>query len=438
MPDLHLKQAVQSTLISFLEQRRSAHDDIAQDVFRTFRDEAALLLERELIFNCFDSDPFGMMKTDGGDADNDDLEEKKKNTEIIARVKELLRVVSCTRTATADGYSFIQAIVQIDQDKNMQGVNDNVRLHFSFLRDPQHFGKGESENADSIYVDQDECCHGEEGCCEQNDNKSSSQNKQSAGKRKRTNHTSDTSNNEKGEETLNMHQVKKIKHPHGSKSVNHKSELVENPPNSNALPEPSDTKEFKPKTIISYKVEYSVDYGKFQKLFGVDIYASGDVPSVEEAVPLIEGCDDESSEESGDEGSKGPNGSAKAINSRAECVNEPPTDDSDMDEIEMLSDENSVDESIPSNVENGIDADRFGAYVEPENIVKFLDQANMNFDEKTVFYFLLMFPFYEHEWDVSGFLLSSLFDDDQEEEEGYEAGNRWGGSSSICVPCSEK
>ena len=91
MPDLRLKQAVQSVLSSFLEQRRSTHDDIAQDVYRIFRDEADLLLERELIFNSFDSDPFGMMKIEGvmdaGDANDHDLEEKKKNADIIARVK---------------------------------------------------------------------------------------------------------------------------------------------------------------------------------------------------------------------------------------------------------------------------------------------------------------------------------------------------------------
>ena len=96
MPDLRLKQAVQSVLSSFVEERRSTHDDIAQDVYRIFRDEANLLLEREFIFDTLDSDPFGMMKMegakDGGAASDDDVQEKKKNADIIARVKVTLFV----------------------------------------------------------------------------------------------------------------------------------------------------------------------------------------------------------------------------------------------------------------------------------------------------------------------------------------------------------
>ena len=41
----------------------------------------------------------------------------------------------------------------------------------------------------------------------------------------------------------------------------------------------------------------------------------------------------------------------------------------------------------------------------------------MNANDQFVFRFLLMFPFYEHEWDVSGFLLSSLIDDETDGEE---------------------
>jgi len=343
-------------------------------------------------------------------------------------------VVSCTRTATADGYSFIQATVQLDKDENMQGVNDNVRLRFSFLREHQYDSKDENEKSNSFSVDQDDCCHGDERCSDPSENKSGVQNNISAGKRKHTNGSSDELTDEKGEEILNVRQAKKSKHCNGSKSINCKNELDENPANSNILPDQSNDNNFKPKTIVSYKVEYSVDYGKFEKLFGLDIYASGDVPSIEEAVPLMEG-DDASNDGSGDERSKGCNEASAADNARTQCADEPPTDESDIDEIEMSLSGYSADESTQSNVENGNAADRFGASVEPEQIVKFLDQSNMNFDEKTVFHFLLMFPFYEHEWDVSGFLLSSLFDDDNEEE-GHEAGNCCG--DSMCDPCYEE
>ena len=115
-----LQQAVQSTLSSFLQQRlASDYADIAQDVYRTLRDEAHLLLERQLICDALDSDPFELMRVsssggnscyddDGNDAedccksgqcdsgggkedvhvaDEDELLEKRKNREVIARVK---------------------------------------------------------------------------------------------------------------------------------------------------------------------------------------------------------------------------------------------------------------------------------------------------------------------------------------------------------------
>ena len=86
MSDERLKEAVQTILSSFLEQRQSSHDDIAEDVYRSLRDEANLLLEREAIYNVFDSDPFGLVKPDD-DADEDDVREKEKNNDMIARCK---------------------------------------------------------------------------------------------------------------------------------------------------------------------------------------------------------------------------------------------------------------------------------------------------------------------------------------------------------------
>ena len=85
MTDMSLKQAVQTILSSFVGQRKSCHDDIAEDVYRTIRDEANSLLERELICNVFDSDPFGLIKTEN--KNDDDVEDRLKNVEMIARIK---------------------------------------------------------------------------------------------------------------------------------------------------------------------------------------------------------------------------------------------------------------------------------------------------------------------------------------------------------------
>ncbi len=92
-----LKSAVHATIADFLHNRLSNHGDIAADVYRTLRDEAGLLFERQLIFDSLDSDPFELTKMapnehaeKGGIDDEVDEEvflDKKRNAEVIARVK---------------------------------------------------------------------------------------------------------------------------------------------------------------------------------------------------------------------------------------------------------------------------------------------------------------------------------------------------------------
>ena len=91
-----LKHAAKASLASFLSARLSSNGDIAQDVYRAIRDEAHLLLERQMISDALDSDPFELMRvssTDGSEGDDEDevdesvLLDKKKNREMIDRFK---------------------------------------------------------------------------------------------------------------------------------------------------------------------------------------------------------------------------------------------------------------------------------------------------------------------------------------------------------------
>ena len=73
-----LQSAVQSTLSAFLHDRLSTNDDLHADVYRTIRDVANLLLEKQLVCEAFDKDPFELMTTrrhgggGGGGDDGDD------------------------------------------------------------------------------------------------------------------------------------------------------------------------------------------------------------------------------------------------------------------------------------------------------------------------------------------------------------------------------
>ena len=63
-------------------------------------------------------------------------------------------------------------------------------------------------------------------------------------------------------------------------------------------------------------------------------------------------------------------------------------------------------------------ADRYGVSIHLQNIVTFLDcTKNINLTESSIFYFLLTFPYYEHEWDVAGLILSSIYNDDVDDDD---------------------
>ncbi len=147
-----LQNAVQSTLSTFLQHRVSTNDDLLSDVYRAIRDAATLLLEKQLVCEAFDKDPFelmnccrhnhnldddhhhhhhhgrrmgtgeGVMRMEGTsnystheevsqvkitrDKKNDDMDEdlleKKKNAEIIARAKVSEAIVQLTHYASKE------------------------------------------------------------------------------------------------------------------------------------------------------------------------------------------------------------------------------------------------------------------------------------------------------------------------------------------------
>ena len=138
-----LQNAVQSTLATFLQHRLSTNDDLHSDVYRTIRDVANLLLEKQLVCEAFDKDPFELMSRrhdleddevghdDGnsigrgigvggskqgnhgiGDDDNnddidDDALERKKNAELISRVKVSEATVSTHLIGESNQHLFI-------------------------------------------------------------------------------------------------------------------------------------------------------------------------------------------------------------------------------------------------------------------------------------------------------------------------------------------
>ncbi len=417
----NLKLAVQSSIASFLSTRLTSNGDIAQDVYRTIRDEAHLLLERQLISDALDSDPFELMKMPSSSCDDDDnvdeeeeqnedddddddgsvLLDKKKNREMIERFKNMMSVISCDRTTTLEGFSSIHAVVQLTNDGMMSGVNENIRLYFTFVREPQHSNTANDDGGDSKggveaglqHVDADNA----------GDNSSHDvvhDYSENAGKRKRG----------QGDEIDNKRT--RLQQQEDERDEGYDDEVGD-----------KDADNFEPKTIVTYKIDMSIDHGQRETLLGVDVYALGKQPSVEEAAPMMsdEAEDDENEEDQQlmaddeDEGvDSGADCNERRESNESSNIKQPISkeNDAEFEEVEMTdTDDNNVQEE--GDVGRG---DRFGVFVDPQCIVSFLDRINMNLNEQSVIYFLLTFPFYEHEWDLSGFILS-MFDDDDDDDE---------------------
>ena len=265
----------------------------------------------------------------------------------------------------------------------MRGVNDNVRLHFTFVREPQQNETTNNEEskgdavlpADAVDDDNNSSDVGIE----------ESKYTDNAGKRKRSDQNSEQFN----KRTCTQQQ----------KDETDDDEMSNDTDNNNDR--------FTPKTIVTYKIDMSVDYGQMETLLGVDIYALGEHPSVEEAIPMMHDEDGEEDEMSdGDDGEEGV-GDRDSAEEKRQAL---PEGNDDFEEIEMT-------ESDDSGQEDADKGDRFGVFVDPQCIVGFLDRLNMNLNEQSVIYFLLTIPLYEHEWDMSGFVLSSMFADDDDDED---------------------
>ena len=449
----NLQQAIQSTITTFLENRTSTNSDIAVDVYRTIRNEAHLLLERQLILDAFDADPFELMKVSTAEHDdddsassdkdldenqdisdnkdeennNDDILEKQKNTKVIQRIKNILHVISCTRTSTLDGYVRVHAVVELRNDGRMDKcVNENIRLHFTFLREPQHNDTVNESNADENAVEssreEERDSNAKQGSERNNNNTNTDIEQPAKKKRKGVTKQNNESFFDSKDETAD--------------------DIIHTKQSNN-----SSSKGLTPKTIITYKIDYSIDYGKMEQLLGVDIYALGEHPSVETAVQMFDDDDDDDDveddmEEGTDQHLMKDNDEEARSNSCGGCCDtkgacakvkqkQSTNNTTDFEDIEMSDDDdnsnyldwNCRNQDYIEDNDNDNRGDRFGVYINPENVVSFLNRANINFNEQAVFYFLLTFPFYEHEWEIAGFILSALGEDEEEDDDGLEEGD---------------
>lgn len=84
-------------------------------------------------------------------------------------------------------------------------------------------------------------------------------------------------------------------------------------------------------------------------------------------------------------------------------------------ERQVDDDVHDVDDDEADEVEKN---DSFMAFMDPEVLQTFLDAAKIGpMNEATAFFLLMTFPFYEHEWDLLGFVLDEVFGANGSDEE---------------------
>ena len=154
-------------------------------------------------------------------------------------------------------------------------------------------------------------------------------------------------------------------------------------------------------THLTYDIDFSVDHGEKKKLLSVEVFAQNDFPSTEPAEPM-EGnfVDDDESEGEGE---------------GEDMIH----DDGDNNKANKESGEKTETMSLEEKGDNG--GDRYHAFVDPEHIEQFLDVSGLLFNAENTLFFLMTFPYFEHEWDIFGFLLDCVFGQDEDgDDDEYE------------------
>lgn len=164
---------------------------------------------------------------------------------------------------------------------------------------------------------------------------------------------------------------------------------------------------------VWYSIEISKNHGPRENLLVVQVWGPGDVPcTTSPAVCINAEAEEDMWEDIEDDDD---NVEGKSIKGR--------------DRTEMMSDESSPrthkKPKIGSAQEDTKDDDdsseyrethdSYMAFLDPDLLHSFIDEAKIGpIEEGTAFFLLMTFPFYEHEWDLVGFVLDEIIGGDDD------------------------
>eukprot|EP00977_Amphora_coffeiformis_P004982 scaffold1060_cov196-Amphora_coffeaeformis.AAC.14 len=169
-------------------------------------------------------------------------------------------------------------------------------------------------------------------------------------------------------------------------------------------------------TSVWYSIDVARDDGPREKILWVKVFAAGSVPSTLPAKNMDEDEEDgwEDINEDEDEENESSTEQVESKLKKARIQKYKSQDDK-MEEDEVVEDDKDGEEATQTE-------DRFTAGIDPDALEQFLRWTQpAQMQDATAFFLLMSFPFYEMEFDITGFILDAVFgaedDDDEQEEE---------------------
>ena len=162
---------------------------------------------------------------------------------------------------------------------------------------------------------------------------------------------------------------------------------------------------------IWYSIELNRNFGQKENLLAVQLFCPKIVPCTTKTAECLndkmEGSDDE------DEGGWEDISESEAIDIEQKSSLSSP----EAKKQKLNGDEEETKEN--HDIEDGDDeADKFLVFMDPEVLETFLESTKLkSLNEATAFFLLMTLPFYEHEWDIVGYVLDTVFGGGEEESE---------------------
>ena len=180
---------------------------------------------------------------------------------------------------------------------------------------------------------------------------------------------------------------------------------------------------------IRYSIEIAINHQQRENLLVVEVWTANNWPSIQKAVCINQMMEDaEDDEDCGWEDIDGEDeGSTSLQPTIPHCKDGDSQTNAKRPRLNSSSQETDVTETngLPPTTdkdddENENEPDSYLAHLDPDILHEFLSLAgietkNDEMHEGTAFFLLMSFPFYEHEWDLVGFVLEEIFGDGEEE-----------------------